>query len=170
MPFEQVNAVSESESKPLEVWVAEDSPFYRLVVEEAIEEMAKVTHLPISLTVFERFGDIRAAFDQAEHGLRPSPSAVLSDLHFPDNAHEDLKDILVFYSRYVHLVPVSYMSCNPESLQLAKAFVEQRSELLQPARFLRKDTAETMTNLVKTIHSMVFAPRARHSRLGATLA
>ena len=43
MPFGQVNVVSESESKPLEVWVAEDSPFYRLVVEEAIEEIAKVT-------------------------------------------------------------------------------------------------------------------------------
>ncbi len=71
MPFGQVNVVSESESKPLEVWVAEDSPFYRLVVEEAIEEIAKVTYLSISLTVFERFGDIRAAFNQAERGLRP---------------------------------------------------------------------------------------------------
>ena len=78
MPFGQVNVVSESESKPLEVWVAEDSPFYRLVVEEAIEEIAKVTYLSISLTVFERFGDIRAAFNQAERGLRPLPSAVLS--------------------------------------------------------------------------------------------
>ncbi|VWX34958.1 conserved hypothetical protein [Limnobacter sp. 130] len=170
MPFGQVNVVSESESKPLEVWVAEDSPFYRLVVEEAIEEIAKVTYLSISLTVFERFGDIRAAFDQAERGLRSLPSAVLSDLHFPDNAHDDLQDILVFYSRYVHAVPVSYMSCNLESLELAESLAENRSDALQQARFLRKDTAETMTNLVKTIHAMVFAPRTHHSSLGATLA
>ncbi len=135
MPLGQVNVVSESESKPLEVWVAEDSPFYRLVVEEAIEEIVKVTYLPISLTVFERFGDVRTAFDQAERGMRSMPSAVLSDLHFPDNAHEDLQDILVFYSRYVHAVPVSYMSCNRESLELAESHSEQRSDALQAPRF-----------------------------------
>jgi hypothetical protein len=60
-----VITVSGSESKPLEVWVAEDSPFYRLVVEEAIEEISKVTDLTISLTVFERFSDIREAFHLA---------------------------------------------------------------------------------------------------------
>jgi hypothetical protein len=170
MPLGQVNVVSESESKPLEVWVAEDSPFYRLVVEEAIEEIVKVTYLPISLTVFERFGDVRTAFDQAERGMRSMPSAVLSDLHFPDNAHEDLQDILVFYSRYVHAVPVSYMSCNLESLELAESLSEQRSDALQAPRFLRKDTADTVTNLVRTIHAMVFVPRAQRSRLNALLA
>lgn len=160
----------ESESKPLEVWVAEDSPFYRLVVEEAIEEIAKVTSLPVSLTVFESFGDVRAAFDQVERGLRALPSAMLSDLHFPDNAHEDLQDILVFFSRYVHAVPVSYMSCNLESLRLAESLIEHRSNALQYARFLRKDTAETMSTLVKTIHAMVFTPRTHRTSFGATLA
>jgi hypothetical protein len=164
-----VNVVSESESKPLEVWVAEDSPFYRLVVEEAIEEIAKVTHLSISLTVFERLGDVRAAFGQADRGLRPLPSAVLSDLHFPDNSHEDLQDILVFYSRYEHQVPVSYMSCNLESLEQAERLSEQRSDALRPAAFLRKDTADTVINLVRTIHAMVFAPRTQRSRLKALL-
>ena len=52
LQMSQVNIVSESGLKPLEVWVAEDSPFYRLVVEEAIEEIEKVTDVPISLTVF----------------------------------------------------------------------------------------------------------------------
>lgn len=170
MPIGQVIVVSESGSKLLEVWVAEDSPFYRLVVEEAIEEIAKVTYFSISLTVFERFGDIRQAFEDVEQGLRALPAAVLSDLHFPDNAHDDLQDILAFYSRYVHVVPVSYMSCNLESLELAESLAEHRSDALQRARFLRKDTSSTMTNLVKTVHSMVFAPRTQNLSLGATLA
>jgi CheY-like chemotaxis protein len=154
-----VNIVSESGLKPLEVWVAEDSPFYRLVVEEAIEEIAKVTDVPISLTVFERFGDIGQAFALAQRGGGKFPSAVLSDLHFPDCAHDDLQDILLFYSRYTHLLPVSYMSCNLESLELAEKMVAGRTDMVQKPRFLRKDTAETMSSLVKTIHSMLFTAR-----------
>lgn len=169
MPFDWVSKVSESGSTPLEIWVAEDSPFYRLVVEEAIEEISKVTHFPISLTVFERFGDIRNAFEQAELGHQPLPAAVLSDLHFPDNAHDDLQDIISFYGRYLHQVPVSYMSCNPESLKLAQSVAEHRPDALQSPRFLRKDTAETMTNLVKTIHAMVFAPRFHAMSMGTSL-
>lgn len=169
MPFGWVNKVSDSTSTPLEIWVAEDSPFYRLVVEEAIEEISKVTYLPISLTVFERFGDIRDAFEQAALGHQALPAAVLSDLHFPDNAYDDLQDILSFYGRYLHLVPVSYMSCNAESLRLAQSVAENRPDALQPARFLRKDTAETMTNLVKTIHAMVFAPRVYALSMGTSL-
>ncbi|MCR2747367.1 hypothetical protein [Limnobacter parvus] len=162
--------MSESMSAPLEIWVAEDSPFYRLVVEEAIEEIAKVTYVPISLTVFERFGDIRDAFEQAEQGNQALPAAVLSDLHFPDNAYDDLQDIVAFYDRYLHLVPVSYMSCNPESLKTAQAFALSRLDSIQSARFLRKDTADTMANLVKTIHAMVFTPRAQVLSVGTTLA
>lgn len=154
----------------MEVWVAEDSPFYRLVVEEAIEEIAKITYHPISLTVFERFGDICKALSEAEQGHQPFPAAVLSDLHFPDNAYDDLQDILSFYGRYVHLVPVSYMSCNADSLKSAQAIAEHRADALQTARFLRKDTAETMTNLVKTIHAMVFTPRVQTMRVGTSLA
>ncbi|WP_370264346.1 hypothetical protein [Limnobacter sp.] len=151
--------MSESLFEPLEVWVAEDSPFYRLVVEEAIEEITKVTHYPISLTVFERFGEICDAFKEADSGRRAYPAAVLSDLHFPDNAIDGIEDILSFYTDHVHRVPVSYMSCNLESLERAERLVQYRSDALQRARFLRKDTAETMTNLVKTIHAMVFTPR-----------
>lgn len=152
--------MSGSESKPLEVWVAEDSPFYRLVVEEAIEEIIKVTDLPISLTVFERFGDIRNAFGNASQGMGALPAAVLSDLHFPDNAHDDIQDILDFYGAFVHLVPVSYMSCNPDSLVQAERLARCNPEALFQARFLRKDTSDTMSHLVKTIHAMVFAPRS----------
>ncbi len=155
----QVNIVSESGLKPLEVWVAEDSPFYRLVVEEAIEEIAKVTDVPISLTVFERFGDIGQAFALAQRGGGKFPSAVLSDLHFPDCTHDDLQDILLFYTRYSHLVPVSYMSCNLESLEMAEKLVSGQVDWVQKPRFLRKDTAETMSSLVKTIHSMLFTAR-----------
>lgn len=155
----RVNIVSESGLKPLEVWVAEDSPFYRLVVEEAIEEIAKVTDVPISLTVFERFGDIGQAFALAQRGGGKFPCAVLSDLHFPDCAHDDLQDILLFFSRYTHLVPVSYMSCNLESLEMAEKIVASHTNLVQKPRFLRKDTAETMGSLVKTIHSMLFMAR-----------
>ncbi|HEX4843844.1 MAG TPA: hypothetical protein VFV57_09230 [Limnobacter sp.] len=151
--------MSNSTSKPLDVWVAEDSPFYRLVVEEAIEEIAKVTHFQISLTVFERFGEICGAFEEAEQGRREYPAAVLSDLHFPDNAHDDIGDILKFYGAHVHRVPVSYMSCNLESLEQAERLFQHRPDALQRARFLRKDTAETMANLVKTIHAMIFLPR-----------
>jgi len=143
----------------LEVWVAEDSPFYRLVVEEAIEEISKVTDFPISLTVFERFGDIRDAFQQALNSGTGLPTAVLSDLHFPDNAHDDLQDILNFYGAYIHLVPVSYMSCNPDSLMQAERLVNGGQDFLLQPRFLRKDTSDTMSHLVKTIHAMVFAPR-----------
>ena len=157
--------MSGSESKPLEVWVAEDSPFYRLVVEEAIEEISKVTDLPISLTVFERFGDIRDALQFALTNNTGLPTAVLSDLHFPDNAHDDLQDILNFYSAYIHLVPVSYMSCNPDSLMQAERLATGRQDGVLRPRFLRKDTSETMSHLVKTIHAMVFAPRnSTHSK------
>jgi hypothetical protein len=155
----RVITVSGSESKPLEVWVAEDSPFYRLVVEEAIEEISKVTDFPISLTVFERFGDIREAFQLAVTSGAGLPAAVLSDLHFPDNAHDDIQDILNFYGAYVHLVPVSFMSCNPDSLVQAERLAKGNRDALFPAQFLRKDTSDTMSHLVKTIHSMVFAPR-----------
>jgi hypothetical protein len=61
------------------------------------------------------------------------------------------------------------MSCNLESLELAESLTEHRSDALQKARFLRKDTSSTMTNLVKTIHCMVFAPRTQDLSLGATL-
>lgn len=159
--------MSNSTLKPLEVWVAEDSPFYRLVVEEAIEEIAKVTHFQISLTVFERFGEVCRAFEEAELGHREYPSAVLSDLHFPDNSHDDIDDILRFYGAHVHRVPVSYMSCNVESLEEAERLIQHRPDALQRARFLRKDTAETMANLVKTIHAMIFSPR-KHSAMKAT--
>lgn len=153
----------------MEVWVAEDSPFYRLVVEEAIEEISRVTCFPIELTVFERFGDICKAFDEAEKGNRHLPIAVLSDLHFPDNPNNDLHDILAFYSRYVHAVPVSYMSSNPASLKLAES-LSGHSDVVQSPEFLRKDTTETMINLVKAIHAMVFTPRGRTFASHPTLA
>lgn len=162
--------VSESESKPLEVWVAEDSPFYRLVVEEAIEEISKVTDFPISLTVFERFGDIREAFEAIMQRGAVLPAAVLSDLHFPDNAHDDIQDILNFYGTYVHLVPVSFMSCNPDSLVEAERLAKNNRDALLPAKFLRKDTSDTMSHLVKTIHAMVFAPRNCPSHNATSLA
>lgn len=162
--------VSESESKPLEVWVAEDSPFYRLVVEEAIEEISKVTDFPISLTVFERFGDIRDAFEAVMQRGAVLPAAVLSDLHFPDNAYDDIQDILNFYGAYVHLVPVSFMSCNPDSLVEAERLAKYNRHALLPAKFLRKDTSDTMSHLVKTIHAMVFAPRNCLSHNAASLA
>jgi len=165
-----VITVSGSESKPLEVWVAEDSPFYRLVVEEAIEEISKVTDLTISLTVFERFSDIREAFHLATQSGACLPAAVLSDLHFPDNAHDGIQDILTFYGAYVHLVPVSYMSCNPDSLVLAERLAKRHGETLLQARFLRKDTSDTMSHLVKTIHAMVFAPRNCTSNNAASVA
>lgn len=155
----KVITVSGSESKPLEVWVAEDSPFYRLVVEEAIEEISKVTDFPISLTVFERFGDIREALQTAMQTGTGLPTAVLSDLHFPDNAHDDIQDILNFYGEYACLVPVSFMSCNPDSLVQAERLAKLNRDALLPAQFLRKDTSDTMSHLVKTIHAMVFAPR-----------
>lgn len=162
--------MSGSESKPLEVWVAEDSPFYRLVVEEAVEEISKVTVFPISLTVFERFGDIREAFETVLQSGADLPVAVLSDLHFPDNAHDEIQDILNFYGAYVHLVPVSFMSCNPDSLIQAERLAKLNRDCLLPAQFLRKDTPDTMSHLVKTIHAMVFAPRYSISNNATSLA
>lgn len=173
MPIGRVNRVNMSKSKSLEVWVAEDSPFYKLIVEEAVEEIAKVTDQLILLTVFERFGDIRSAFEEAEQGHRQWPLAVLSDLHFPDNSQDDLEDLLVFYSRYTQHIPLSFMSCNFESLELAKKLtqdlIQNQSDTLLPIKFLRKDTADTMNNLIRTIHDMVFPPRVQHSRVGASL-
>ncbi|HEY1059768.1 MAG TPA: hypothetical protein VGE55_13645 [Limnobacter sp.] len=143
----------------LEVWVAEDSPFYRLVVEEALEEIARVTDLQLELRIFERFSDIQVALKLAQRGECECPAAVLSDLHFPDSAPSELPALFEFFARYCSDIPLSYMSCNSDSLMQAQRWFDQTHAEHRPIRFLRKDTDQTTHMLVKALHAMVFEPR-----------
>lgn len=151
-----MEVLQECSTKVGTLWVVEDSPYFRMVILDAIDDVLRVGHLEFDVVYIDRFTELKKMLQNLGENNDSAPIGILADLHFPDCDFKQASEMHAFYKPYFNVTQLSFMSCNPEKLHALRQLHEDGEFGGKPVRFIEKEGKHFMKNVTRVVHSMVY--------------